>query len=174
MEGMLTSCHAITSIPHLDTSNVTTMSDMVRETGITTIPLFNTSKVKKMGAMFYDCHKLTTVPKFDTSNVTDMTYMFVNCSKLTSIPQFDVSKVTNMYYMLKGCTSLEQIHMVNIGTNLDISASTIFTREALLEVIGNLVTLTSGSRSLTMGATNIAKLTDEDKAIATNKGSTLA
>ena len=71
------------------------------------------------------------------------------------------------------CSSLETIHMINIGVNLDISSSTKFTREALLEIIGNLKTVTRTMR-LKMGTTNLAKLTDEDKAIATNKGWSLA
>lgn len=110
----------------------------------------------------------------DTANVTDMGSMFSKCTNLKTIPQFDTANVTNMSFMFEGCTSLEQIHMVNIGTNLDISASTLFTRDALLEIIGNLMAQTSGSKKLTMGATNLAKLTEEDKAIATNKGWTLA
>ena len=79
--------------------------------------------------------------------------------------------MSNMFY---GCSSLEAIHMVNIMQTFDISASTKFTREALLEIIGNLATLTSGSKKLTMGSTNLAKLTDADKKIATDKGWTLA
>lgn len=79
-----------------------------------------------------------------------------------------------MSNMFSGCRSLEQINMININANLDISASTKFTREALLEIIGNLKAQTSGTKRLTMGSTNLAKLTDEDKAIATNKGWTLA
>ena len=58
--------------------------------------------------------------------------------------------------------------------DLDISSSTKFTREALVEIIGNLKAQTSGSKNLTMGSTNLAKLTDEDKAVATGKGWTLA
>lgn len=110
----------------------------------------------------------------DTANVTDMSSMFYNCTKLTTVPQFDTSKVTNMGSMFYFCESIEQIHMININANLDISASTKFTREALLEIIGNLKAQTSGNKKLTMGATNLAKLTEEDKAIATNKGWTLA
>ena len=75
--------------------------------------------------------------------------------------------------MFDYCSSLEQIHMININANLRINSSTKFTREALLEIIGNLKAQTSGTKTLTMGATNLAKLTDEDKAIATNKGWTL-
>ena len=158
-----------------DTANVTNMDYMFyRCSKLTTVPQFDTSNVTNMNYMFYSCFELTIVPQFDTSNVTSMASMFYNCSKLTTVPQFDTSKVTYMGYMFYDCSSLEAIHMININANLDISSSTKFTREALLEIIGNLVTLTSGGRKLTMGSTNLAKLTDEDKAIATNKGWTLA
>ena len=63
--------------------------------------------------------------------------------------------------------------MKNIGADLDIHSSTKFTRDALLEIIGNLKTVTS-TKTLKMGSTNLAKLTEEDKAIAINKGWTLA
>ena len=63
--------------------------------------------------------------------------------------------------------------MTNIGVSLNIAASTLFERSDLLVILNNLKTVTS-TKVLTMGATNLAKLTDEDKAIATNKGWTLA
>ena len=136
------------------------------------IPFTATSDVTDMGSMFYNCSYLTSVPLFDTSKVTDMSSMFDGCSSLTSVPSFDTSRVIYMGAMFYDCSRLETIHMINIGADLDISASTLFTREALLEIIGNLKTVTS-TKDLTMGATNLAKLTEEDKAIATNKGWTL-
>ena len=174
MNRMFYYCSNLTSVPLFDTSNVTNISDMFYYcSNLTSVPLFDTSKVTNMSYMFFSCSKLTSVPSFDTSNVTDISNMFSYCSKLTSVPSFDTSKVTNMSSMFSGCSKLETIHMKNIGTNLNISASTLFTREALLEIIGNLKTVTSTMR-LTMGSTNLAKLTEEDKAIATNKGWTLA
>lgn len=137
------------------------------------IPFNATSNVTDMSLMFYNCQSLTSVPSFDTSKVTSMYYMFYNCQNLTSVPSFDTSNVTDMSYMFQHCQSLETIHMINIGVDLNISYSTNFTREALLEIIGNLKTVTTTKR-LTMGETNLAKLTEEDKAIATNKGWTLA
>ena len=156
-----------------DTSDVTSMEHMFSSCNITTIPLIDTSKVTTMSFMFQYCKKLKTIPKLDTSNVKNMSYMFNLCKDLTSVPNIDAFKVTNMYFMFYECNHLEEIHMINIGDDLDIHFSTLFTREALLEIIGNLKTVTR-TKTLTMGATNLAKLTDEDKAIATNKGWTLA
>ena len=164
----------LTDIPLLNTSKVRTMASMFDGChSLTTVPLFNTSNVTNMSNMFGSCLKLTTVPLFDTSKVTNMRNMFNHCDSLTTVPSFDTVNVRDMDYMFNYCSALEQIHMININANLSISASTKFTREALLEIIGNLKAQTSGTKTLTMGATNLAKLTDEDKAIATNKGWTL-
>ena len=157
-----------------DTSDVTDMSSMFSDClSLTIVPLFNTSKVTNMSTMFYNCSRLRSVPSFDTSKVTNMSSMFESCLSLTSVPSFDTSNVTDMNSMFYNCRSLKTIHMKNIGVNLDIHYSTEFTREALLEIIGNLKTVTS-TKTLKMGSTNLAKLTEEDKAIATNKGWTLA
>lgn len=134
----------------------------------------DTANVTNMASMFRSCSNLTTVPLFDTSKVTSINYMFSGCSNLTTVPQFDTSNVNDMTCIFENCNNLKEIHMININANLRINYSTKFTREALLEIIGNLKAQTSGNKTLTMGSTNLAKLTDEDKAIATNKGWTLA
>lgn len=95
--------------------------------------------------------------------------MFYRCYNLTTVPALDVGKVTDMTNMFNSCRNLKSILMTNIGTNLDIHYSTKYEREDLLVILNNLKTVTS-SKTLTMGATNLAKLTDEDKAIAINKG----
>ena len=175
MEYMFTGCY-ITTIPMLDTSKVTNMSAMFNGCdNLITIPELNTSKVTNMGYMFQYCESLTTVPQLDTSNVTDMRSMFLGCESLTTVPQLDTSNVTNMKWMFLSCINLTKISILNIGVDLDISACTKMTREALLEVLGNLKDLTeSTSKKLTLGSTLLAKLTDEDKTIATNKNWTLA
>ena len=98
--------------------------------------------------------------------------MFNYCTSLTTVPALNVDKVTMTNYLQNifgGCTNLKSILMTNIGVSLNISASTQFERSDLLVILNNLKTVTS-TQKLTMGATNLAKLTDEDKAIATNKG----
>lgn len=198
MNSMFYKCSSLTSIPLFNTSNVTNMNSMLRYCEkLKNVPLFDTSKVTKMGTMFADCKVITTVPLLDTSNVTDMSSMFNTCPKLTSvplfdtrkvttmsamfmacsaiknIPAFDASNVTDMYYIFRNCSNLEEIHMTGMKVAFDISYSTKFTREALVEILNNLATVDT-TRTLTMGSTNLAKLTEEDKAIATNKGWTLA
>ena len=146
-----------------------------RCTNLTVIPSLNTSNVTNMSAMFHGCSKLTTIPLLDTSNVTDMNNMFGNCTNLTTVPLLNTSKVTDMSYMFNVCENLTKISMLNIGADLDISYCTKMTREALLEVLGNLKNLTGQARkTLTLGRTLLSKLTEADKLIATNKNWTLA
>lgn len=154
-----------------DAGGKCTNSKIVDYTGI--IHFDDTSNVNDMSYMFYDNENLTTIPLIDTSNVTDMTDMFYRCTQLTEIPAFDVSNVTTFFNMFYRCIHLTAIHMTGINTSLDISSSTEFTREALVEIINNLVYTNNHSYTLTMGSTNLAKLTSEDRKIATDKGWTL-
>ncbi len=174
MSAMFQYCSNLTSIPQLDTSKVTNMGTMFQNcSNLTSIPQLDTSKVTNMNQMFYGCNKLQTIPQLDTSKVTNMSYMLYNCSNLTSIPQLDTSKVMDMNSMFYNCYNLEEIHMTGMKVKFNISSSTKFTESALVEILNNLATVTS-TQTLTMGSTNLAKLTDAEKAIATNKGWTLA
>lgn len=161
-------------ITYNDTSNVTDMSYMFNDCySLTTIPQLDTSNVTTMDYMFNNCHSLTTIPLLDTSKVTSLFAMFYNCKALTTIPALDTSKVTDLSYMFYRCSSLKSILMTGMKANFDISASTQFEESDLVTILNNLATVTT-TKTLTMGATNLAKLTDEEKAIATNKGWTLA
>ena len=171
MSSMFSNCFRLKSIFLFDTSKVTDMNGMFYGCyNLKTVPLFDTSNVENMGSMFSGCSVLSSVPQFDTSNVNDMNGMFSNCSSLTTVPQFDLFNVIYIDFMFQNCPNLEEIHIININANLDISSSTKFTREALLEIIGNLKAQTSGTKTLTMGSTNLAKLTEADKKVATDKG----
>ena len=167
-------CTKLKEIPLFNTSKVTDMNSMFFYcSSLTSIPQLDTSKVTYMNSMFQNCTSLTSIPQLDTSKVTNMNSMFYYCSSLTSIPQLDTSKVTNMNSMFQNCSSLTSIKMKNMSTSFDIHWSTKMEREALVEVLNNLATVTS-TKTLTLGSTLLAKLTDTDKAIATNKGWTLA
>ena len=178
MNYMFADCTNLTSIPQLDVSNVTNMNYMFIRSRIESVPSLDTSKVTTMSGMFKDCNFLRSAPMLNTSNVTSMYHMFSGCNNLTTVPAYDVSNVggpgsagfAGMFYE---CYKLKSISMTNIGADLDIHHSTKFERSDLLVILNNLKTVTS-TTTLTMGDANLAKLSDEDKAIATNKGWTLA
>ena len=204
MNLMFENCSSLTDIPLLDTSKVTKMSNMFNGcTSLTSIPILNTSNVIRTANMFYECSSLTTIPQLDTSKVTIMNSMFFDCSSLTSIPQLDTRSVTDMGFMFSYCTSLTSVPLLdatsltnadnmfgkdfhplnkftdfggltNLKVNLDLSPCPKLTHDSLMNVINEAADVTSSPRTLTLGTTNLNKLTDEEKAIATNKGWTLA
>lgn len=172
MGYMFINCTELTAVPQLDTSQVTNMQymfDGCRK--LTTVPQLDASNVTSTYAMFRTCVKLTEAPLLLNSNkVTNANQMFYNCSELVTVPALDMSSVvytSNMFYQ---CSKLKHILFTGIKASFDISASTQFEREDLLVILNNLAPAIA---TLTMGSTNLAKLTATDKAIATNKSWTL-
>ena len=133
----------------------------------------DTENVNNMSSMFSKCYRLTTIPQLNTGNVNDMSSMFSYCYNIETIPQLDVSNVTDASNMFFQCNILKYILMIGMKVSFNISSSTKFEESDLVTILNNLATVTT-TQTLTMGATNLAKLTDEEKAIATNKGWTLA
>lgn len=126
-------------------------------------------KVKSMSETFNYCSQLKTLPLMDLTQCRR--FSISNCSGLESIPAYDLSNITSIN--ISNLYRLKEFHATGMKVSFNISSSTNFTKEALVEILNNLATITS-TQTLTMGATNLAKLTDEDKLIATNKGWTLA
>ena len=133
----------------------------------------DTSNVDYMRRMFYQAINLITIPQLDTSKATDMTYMFYDCHELTSIPQLDTSKVTDMSKIFSGCNKLTSIGMHGFTRSIDIS-STALGHDALVAFLNQAGTAYNNSQKITMGPDKLALLSDEEKAIATNKGWQLA
>ena len=171
MYYMFYNCQSLQTIPLLDTSNVTNMSSMFQSCfSLQTIPQLDTSKVQTMVYMFNNCQSLQTIPLLDTSKVTNMGYMFQSCSSLQTIPLLNTSSVTNMSGMFNSCSYLEFLTMANIKVSFSISASTKFSQETLEALIDNLVDLTGQTaQTFTMGSTNLAKVSQEKKDLATSR-----
>lgn len=109
MMNLFDECMSLDSICWLDTAKVTTMRYMFANTSITTVPLFDTSRVSIMSSMFAVCDSLVSVPLFDTHNVEGMASMFIGCSSLQSVPLFDMGNVRYNQYMFSGCRSLTSL-----------------------------------------------------------------
>lgn len=73
-----------------------------------------------------------------------------------------------------GCSELTNLGgFKGLKVGLSLSSSKKLTHESLMNVITNLA-IVSETHTLALGETNLAKLTDEEKSIATNKGWTLS
>ena len=101
----------VNGIDMWDTNTPLTDSNREIKNFITTIPLLDTSQVSNMSSMFYNSRSLITIPPLDTNKVTNMNNMFQNCAALTKVPPLDTSQVTNMRYICYNCKSLQEINL---------------------------------------------------------------
>ena len=109
----------------------------------------------------------------DANVVRSFRYAFQNNTNIEILPAVNCTKASGLDTAFKGCTNLKELKFYNITRNIDLSDCTKMTRDALVEVLNNLATVTE-TRTCTLGANNLSKLTDFDKANATGKGWRLA
>jgi len=123
--------------------------------------------------LFGGCYSLTHIPeKLDFSKVVSMSSAFNNCYSLMHVPSvLDLSSATEVGYVFQGCLWVKSFKIYGLKVSANISATTFFTHDDLLYTLQNLQTVTG--QTLTLGATNLAKLSTEERAIATGKGWTL-
>lgn len=143
-----------------------------------TIPkTWDTSKITSWAAFIRDSIFLTyfDMSGLDTQAVTSTENMFSNCYSLTTLDMSgcDFSAVTNMGSMFYYCSALVNLYIDVIPVSISFKESTLLSYESLLRILNALTEVTT-TQTLTLGTTNLAKLTDEEKAIATEKGWTLA
>ena len=187
MSQMFFDCMSLTNVPLFDTSNVINMNLMFRNCNtLTAVPLFDTSNVIDMGSMFYNCEALTSIPLFDTSNVINMNSMFYSCDRLASVPELNCGNVKDVGSMLYNCGALTDLGgFKDLGANSALTGTNSgflqyvpnLTHESIMNVINNLYDRASAGYTvltLKLHANVLALLTDEEKAIATNKGWTIA
>lgn len=189
MNNIFAYCGQLNEVPLLNTSNVTNMTYAFKScTQLLSIPLFNTSNVKSMYGMFSSCSKLKSIPAIDTSNVTTMGLMFDSCSALEEVPELDCSNVTSLEAMFSGTKNyfttfgglkdIGKAFLTDKAENyqsyrIDFKYSTKLTHDSLMNIINKLYDIKSKGcqpQQLILGSTNLAKLTAEEIAIATNKG----
>ena len=189
MSGMFWGCISLTTIPKIYTTKVTNMSSMFYGcTSLTTVPQMVPFEVTNTSNMFFGCTNLKTIQSIYTYYVTDMRGMFFNCPKLESLPMLNCAKatdVTNMFGTSDSHNTQPYPNLTDLGgfEFLSVSLSGLdgmpnLTVQSLMNVINNLYDFVGNgsttTRTLTLGTTNLNKLTAEQKAIATNKGWVLA
>ena len=166
--------------------------DMFNNYAFETAPaLIGAEKLTSAMQMFYRSNYLKYVPDFNTSNVTTMYAMFQYCQNLITVPKLNASKVVIIANIFGNCNNLTNLGgLENLGQAYDttksanyssytlyLSTSNKLTHDSLMNVINNLYDIKSkgcNAQSLVLGSTNLAKLTAEEVAIATNKGWTVS
>lgn len=138
-------------------------------------------KLKYANAMFnvsaLSTSALHTIT-LDAPNLLTASTMFKSRNLINAV--LNIPSYTNtegaydcMFYNCSNLTNLTINGDLNAG--LYLTKSTSLTVDSLMSVINALVALPGGtSKTLTLGATNLAKLSDEQKEIATNKNWVLA
>lgn len=106
----------------------------------------NTENLMNSSYMFQDCTALQTC-KINLTNCMDMSSMFYNCQALTGL---------DFYGSIKEDLILSDCKQLTVD-------SLVATIDALANLVG------SSQKTLTLGTTNLDKLTEEQKAVATGK-----
>ena len=135
----------------LDFSNCTSSDRCFYMSTVTRVGVVDCLKMKALNYFFQDDRQLHTIEKMIVKKEITYSNTFLNCFELENI-------------VFEG----------EIGNNIDFSSCTKLSHDSLMSIINHLETKTSGTFTLSIGSTNLAKLTDAEKAIATQKGWTLA
>lgn len=137
---------------------INTIGDIIAPVATTAYEIFWTDYIVTVGDIY--------MPQASTGYFFDNSYNLTTCGKLT----FKDYSSLNFY----GTNNLENFGgMAGLAVSFDFSAMTKLTKQSLINIMNEAATVTGG-QVLTFGSTNLAKLSDEEKAIATSKGWTLA
>ena len=169
--------------PKYDIKPKGSATSMFRECGIRNLKkcledagvTLDLSAVTNANLIFGYCGQLTTLPKLDLSSATSTNTAFNDDVVLETIEEIKFGANTKFSQTFDDCRALTNMTVTGvIGQNgLNLSFSPLLTHDSLMSVINALETKTSGSWSVTLGTDNLAKLTNAEKAIATEKGWTL-
>ncbi len=141
--------------------------------------ILDLSNVKDCAQVFTFNNSLKTLPKIDISSATKTAQLFYNNAKLESIDELVVNENTPFDRCFNNSPSIA--HLIVTGTigqnGFNVQWATKLDKESLLSIIDCLKDYsadTSGTTwAVTLGTENLAKLTDTEKAVATQKGWTL-
>lgn len=121
----------------------------------------------------------TRIPVLDARNATSMSYAFGSNAEVREIEKLMISeKMTSFSSAFSGAAKLEKLIIEGtISKNFDVHWSTLLSHESLISILNALKDYSADPGGttwvVTLGTENVNKLTDEEKAIATQKGWTI-
>lgn len=135
---------------------------------------WDTSNCTSMDSLFQYCNNLRSVGYFDTSKIKNFNSMFADCLMLRDVPQLNATSNTNSYSQynspLSNCNALRNFGgFKGINKTLYVDKAYSLSYESLLNIINGLAEGVSG-QTLYLHQDLVNQLSDDDIAIATNKG----
>lgn len=165
------------------------------------VPDLDYSKAENMSCAFQNCKKLKKVSDLDLNNADTVSYLFAGCEGLNRVERIQARKATNTKSMFYNCPYVVTIAALDISGSddgasmfyycanlknitfegsikakyLNFSYSELLTYESIMGIINALIDRSeeTTAQNITFGTVNLGKLTDAEKAIATEKGWTL-
>lgn len=196
VQGMFDSCMMLKTVVGLDTWNLENVTDFyetfnecreLSNDSFKDVEKWNVVKPQRFTGTFYNCQKLSSLDLsgWKTDTLTSVNSMFTYDSGLIdlNLTGWNMSKITNTSSWFSGCYKLENLQFgYNIKYSFSLSNSSKLSVDSLLSVLNGLYDYVGKGESvpsssygkLTLGSTNLAKLSDGQKAIATAKGWTLS
>lgn len=139
-------------------------------------PKYPFSVCKYMTSMYANSTTIvdTLQPIIITEDFQSATTVFQSCQSLKTIRTIHTLENVTYVNWFNSCKALENITFEGvIGNNISFKDSSLLTHDSLMSIINHLGTVTT-TQTLTLHADSKAKLTDAEKAIATEKGWTIA
>ena len=160
------------SLGDINFTSTTNMEHCFRDCQVTEIGNINAPLTNSVYELFWSC-QIKTLGDVYAPKSTSVTYFFDNTSNLVTCGKLTLGNYndTGIFY---STTNIENFGgLVGLAVSFDFSSLTKLTEQSLVNIMNEAATVTGG-QVLTFGSANLSKLSDEEKAIAINKGWTLA
>lgn len=147
--------------------------ERLKECGV----IFDTSQCKSLAYMVaYGA--ISHFGVLDFSSLSNANNVFYAAQYTTNIEKIISKESLTWITAFKNATALEEIRFEGtIGNNIDFNSCTKLSYDSLISIIGALKDYSADTSGTTyickLGSTNLEKLTDTEKAIATEKGWTI-
>ena len=172
-------CSSLKEFPMLDVSSgIDFEHAWYGCSSLTEFPMVDVHNGTNFNYAWRDCSSLTEFPALDLHNGTNFNGAWYGCSSLTKFPQLDLSKGTDFGNAWSWCTSITTIGGFGaIKESIELNQCTLLTVDSMMNIINQADDLNSlgiTGKTMNFGSENLAKLSDEQKSVATSKGWTLA
>ncbi len=170
-------CSALEAAPDLVAPSAVTVTEIFDGcTSLATVGKVSFPKAGNWHAVFRNCTSLRTVLEADFSAVANL-YECFSCAywagALTSLQAIPAHAVTDASNVLSGQTKLKDFGgFPGISVSFDLSDCTSLSHDSLLNILEGLAEV-SQARTLTLGETLRARLTEEELRTAADKGWTV-